>query len=374
MTLAGLDRDMRAGGTVPRGVARVGLIAGVTGIPLFVLFLRNVAAAFHCELGSLEKVEAMRDQSGGGDDGSGWGHIEAFFQAGGTRAHVLALPIPAAGEGRLEAMIGRDLGVARRTGIQAVRDWAEKVDLLSIPQACELLPTKQYLGFCQSVLDMTCNELGILFLVDLPKNFDVEAAETFISPLFCPDAATFYPWLLVANRPVPPSVVMAAWMQRADAEVGVQEIAGQMALGAQAVPMQAVSPNMRRRLLAGRINTFLSHGGETLIWGGYTLADRADWRARLIPLRRSSLKLQQAVEQICEPYVLEPAGEELSVWVENSLQNFLRSVRRLFHRDLPEPYTTSVKVVSQDGEERIQVALNYALPHSIERFSLSFVA
>ncbi len=365
---------MRAAGTVPRGIARVGLIAGVTGIPLFVLFLRSAHAAFHCELGSQEKAEAMRDQATEDEDRRGWGYVEAFFQAGGTRAHVLALPFPAAGEGRLQAMLGSDLGIARRSGIQAVRNWAEKVDLLSVPQASELLPPPEYLGFCQNIFDMTSNELGILFLVDLPKSFGIEEAEAFTAPLFCADAAVFHPWLLVWNRPVPPSSVMAAWMQKADADVGVQEIAGQLALGADAIPMQGVSPTLRRRCLAARINTFLAHGGETLVWGGYTLADRADWKARLIPLRRSSLKLQQAVEQICEPYVLEPAGEELSVWIENSLQNFLRSVRRLFHRDLPEPYTTSVKVVAQDGEERIQVALNYALPHSIERFSLSFVA
>lgn len=370
MRRVGLDRETSSG-AVPRGVARLGLVPGMTGVPLFVLFLEEAVAPFHFELRSLEKAETMRERAGTACDTRAWKHVEAFFLAGGQRAHVLALRL--AGGDRLSAMLGVEAGIARRTGIQCVRDWAEKADLLSIPQATELLSQEDYTLFCQKVFELA-PETGMLFLVDLPKALDAVGAAGFTQKWFCSDAATFHPWFLVAGETVPPSAVLAAWLQKADVEVGIQEMASQMPLVEGVAPVVELSPSERRTLMEARINTCLLHAGQARVWGGYTLADQADWRARLIPLRRSSLKIRQAVEQICEPYVLEAAGDELPVWVENSLQNFLRSVRRIFHRDLQDPFTTSVKVVTQDGEERILVNLQYALPHSLEKFSFSFVA
>ncbi len=373
MRLTGWDRDRPSSSGPTRGIPRVSLVHGRTGVPLFVLFLKSVSQPGHRELRSLEQVERLRDPSGHQGDMEAWRLIEAFFVAGGTSAHVLILPFPEEG-GRLRAMLGTDRGISRRTGIQCVREWAERADLLSIPQATELLDLEGAELFIASVLDLVSSIPGMLYLADLPKACDETAALKMTRPLFCSDAAVFHPWLLNGEQALPPSIGVAAWLQRADQEVGIQEIAGDSPLGGGLVPLRDLSGAVRGRLLEGRINTFLNHLGQARVWGGYTLADSADWRTRLIPLRRSSVKLQQAAEEICEPFVLEAAGPELPVAVENRLQGFLRSVRPMFHRDLQEPFATSVRIVEQDGEERIQVGLNYTLPHSLEKFSLSFVA
>lgn len=356
-----------------RGVARVSLINGLTGIPLVVVFLEGIENAFHRELRSVEQVEMLRGQAGDFSSLKVWNYVESFFYAGGTRAHLLALPLRS-GESTLSQMLGADAGLSRRTGIQTIREWAEKVDLLLIPQATELLEGVEYQGFCQKVFDLLSELPGILFLLDLPKQHEDLSAQQAVKSFFSPDSAVFHPWLLRGELAIPPSVVIAAWMQRADAEIGIQEVASELPLGGGFLPVKSLSLLRRRALLESRINTFHTYEGQAHVCGGYTLADRADWKSRLIPLRRSSVKLQQAAEQICEPYVLEAAGEELPVLVESSLQNFLRSVRKVFHRDLHEPFTTSVRIVEQENEERLQVDLNYVLPHSLERFSFSFVA
>lgn len=341
-------------------------------MPLFVLFLKKTAIPFHREFRSREQVETMRGQAGDPSDSRAWEQVEAFFSAGGSRLHVLGLPL---GKGdAFRAMLGSDKGVGKRTGLQAVKDWCEKADLLVIPQATELLSVEDYKHFCQRVFDLTGPEFGMLVLTDLPKAYGVDQAETFSRDLFCADAAIFHPWVLVSGKAVPPSVILSAWIQRADAEIGIQEMAADLPLPVGLKPIIETSATVRARLLESRINTFLVHCDQTLVWGGYTLADKADWKSRLIPIRRSCVKLQQAAEQICEPFVLEAAGEELPVWVENSLQNFLRSIRKIFRRDIQQPFTTSVKVVAQEGEDKLLVALSYSLPHSLERFSFSFVA
>ncbi len=373
MRLTGWDRDRLSSSGPARGIPRVSLVHGRSGVPLFVLFLKGVSQPVHRELRSLEQVERLRDPSGHEGDGEAWRQIEVFFVAGGTSAHVLLLPFPKT-EGRLRAMIGSDRGISRRSGIQRIREWAERADLLCIPQATELLSAAEYPLFLAAVLDLVAGVSDMLFLVDLPKACDETAAAKLVQSLFCADAAVFHPWLLHGAQAVPPSIGVAAWIQRADQEVGIQEIAGDCLIGGGLTPIRDISGTARATLLEARINTFLNHLGQVRVWGGYTLADSADWRTRWIPLRRSSVKLQHAAEEICEPFVLEAAGPELPVAVENRLQGFLRSVRPMFHRDLQEPFATSVRIVEQAGEERLQVGLQYTLPHSLEKFSMSFVA
>lgn len=373
MRSTGWDRDRPSSSGPTRGIPRVSLVHGRTGVPLFVLFLKSVSQPVHRELRSLEQVERLRDPSGHQGDSEAWRHMEAFFVAGGTSAHVLVLPYPEP-KGRLRGMLGSDRGISRRTGIQRIREWADRADLLSIPQATDLLSEDEYPRFLGAVLDLVAGIPGMLYLADLPKACDESTATKIVHGLFCPDAAVFHPWLLSGAQAVPPSVGVVAWLQRADQEVGIQEIAGDCLMAGGLTPIRELSGTARAMLLEARINTFLNHRGQVRVWGGYTLADSADWRMRLIPLRRSSVKLQQAAEEICEPFVLEAAGPELPVAVENRLQGFLRSVRPMFHRDLQEPFSTSVRIVEQDGEERLQVGLNYTLPHSLEKFSMSFVA
>ncbi len=360
-------------GGLPKRVPRVGLVAGSNGVPLCVLYFSGITRAFHREFRSFEQVEASRGQSDTALDASAWRHVEHFFQAGGKQIHVLGLSLGES-EDVLKAMMGVDGGVARRTGIQSVRSWEMKADLLVIPQATELLEGQELLCFLQKVGELVTEVSDLLFLMDLPKRFSAAEAEAFTKGLFYSDAALFHPWLIREDQAVPPSIAMAAWFQRADAEVGIQEMASQITLPSPLVPLKEFGVSERRQLLDARINTFLVHASQTQVWGGYTLADCADWKARLIPLRRSTSKLRIAAEQLCEPYVLEAVDENLPVNVDSALQNFLRSVRRIFNRDLQQPFTTSVEVVSQEGEERLLVELNYALPHSAERFSLEFVA
>ncbi|MBY0371893.1 hypothetical protein K2X33_14505 [bacterium] len=368
--MTGLEHN-KGGDLSPRRIPRIGLVAGRNGVPLFALFLRGLSQPQRRELRSLEQAESLRAQSGAPLDAAAWRAVEAFFLCGGSQAHVLLLPL---GDGSFEALVGEDRGLSHRSGLQGVRNWLEKADLLLIPQASELVPADQYVGFCSKVFELLGDDQDMIFLGDLPLSMSLADAEGFSRGLFCPDAAFFYPWLVCGGQPVPASVAVAAWLQRADQEVGIQELATQIPLAAGVSPLQDISATGRERLLNARINTFLWDRGVTRVWGGYTLADRANWRGRLIPLRRSCVKLRHAVEQVCEPFVLEAAGEELPVWVENSLQNFLRSVRPLFQRDLQEPFQTAVTLVEMKGEQRLQVQVQYALPHSLERFSLSFVA
>ncbi len=369
----GYSSDGVIKGTSPRRVPRLSLVSRQSGLPLILLYLQEIEDPFYSEVRSLEKAETFAARANGLQDKKAWSYVQAFFEAGGSKAYVLGVPISKAAAPTLQSVLGRDAGTGRRTGIYSVLDWVEKTDLLCVPQVSEFLSETECIGFNQKVLDML-PDTGVFYLLDLPARLDVAQAQRFLEKQFSADASAFYPWLLVHGRITPPSVVVAAWLQVNDAQIGVGELGSHIPLPQSIAPLVRLSPVQRVSLLDSRINTFLTHLGQCFVWGGYTLADHADWKTRLIPLRRTTVKLKHAVEWICEPYVLEPVNTELSVCVENSLQNFLRSVRSVFNRDTQEPFTTSVKVIEEGGEERVQVGLNYALPHSVERFSLSFIA
>lgn len=363
--------SVRTSGTRPAGIARVSLISGRTGVPLFLLYLERDRPG-HRALQSLEQVESLREQAETPWDVSAWKNVETFFLAGGTEAHALVLPRPK-DTNDFTALLGRDGGVGRRTGIQTARDWSEKIDLLLIPQATDLVSTENYAGFCQAVFEVVGSELGMLWLLDLPRSFGVDDAEKFLRKSFCVDAATFHPWLLTEHGAMPPSVAIAGWLQRADQEQGLAEMSAKE-LRAGWLPLRVVSASDRTRYLEARANTFLVHEGRTRPWGGYTLADKTQGQFRLIPLRRTSTQIRRAVEELCEPFVLEAVDAELPVWVESRLKNFLREVRSLFHPDRAEPFSTTIEVIEQEGEEKLQVGLSYVLPHSTEKFAFSFTA
>jgi hypothetical protein len=357
---------------VPRGISRVSLGSGLSGVPLVFLFFRGLSQPEFHEVRSIEHVEALRERASHPSDRQLWESLSAFFRLGGKLCRVLAYPLT--GEGLSSAERGMDGGAGRRTGIHLIREWGERADLLLIPQLFELAEESAFSSVFYELAQIVAATEGLFWVVDLPRKWRVERLMKELTPLECADAGIFHPWLLNEGRAIPSSFAVAAWIQTNDEKCGPADFQSRIVSGEGFSPLYALTPIQRANLQNERVNCFHLSPHGLFTNSAFTFADKSNWRNRLIPLRRSAVKVRQAAEEVCEPYVLEAVNEELPVLVENSLQNFFRSVRRMFHNDTNEPFTTEVKSVSQEGEEKLHVMVSYVLPHSLEKLTLSFVA
>lgn len=348
---------------------RVGLVHHRTGVPVFLLYLRGITKVRRHTLHSIEALD-QELLSCTELDRAAWESLTPFFIAGGIYAHVVCIPIRV--DCDLGQLVGFDRGLEARTGIYSLRSFSDHADMVSVPQAATLLDPMDLKLFYGQLLDFTQQIEHFFVLLDPPVSLNSEEVRTWVSSIISPDAAIYFPWILYENTKLPPSPLIAAAFQVSDLEYGIQELPANRDLNISLEPMYRLTPEELRLLGEHRVNTVISWTGNGLrLWGGRTLADRLDIESRFISTRRVTRCVREAIQEVCEPFVMEPATDEVTRILEVSLQSFFQEHRRLFHPDAKEPYRVSARRRSEGAEDVIEVSFGFSIPYVLHQMTMN---
>jgi hypothetical protein len=349
----------------------VGLLHDRTGIPAFLLALKGLKRPETWEVQSLEQATQQMRNFENESDRRAWNPVLAFFDAQGSEARIVGTPLSARDSG-LAALSGSDRGPGRRTGSHLLADAARYADLFVIPQAAEFATGLEALRGFWEELSVTVSAMrGPFALLDAPVNVSVEQIAEATRALDFSDAAIFHPWLQVKELILPPSAVVAAAIQKTDREVGIHELASNRAGIGNVCPIRELSPEELRLCRDNRIGTyFIDDKGSARLWGSDTLSLGSAAADRILSVRRTLQAMRSALEQICEPYVMEPVGEELPVHLETRLTNFLHQVRGKLDREHTPPYQVEVRMAEHQGEPAMDVSVKLSLPRTLEQISV----
>jgi hypothetical protein len=347
--------------------ARVGLLDGRTGVPLVLLFLREVDAPTAVELGSAGDVEARLRASTDPEDRQAWQGLLGFFEAEGTKLVVHLSP---RGPDAFESLVGQDRGLQRRTGLHAVSGYREVADLLVVPQASRWLADEAHRRFHARAFTQLAADPHFFFLAELPLAATADEATSWLDGVVCPDAALFYPWLCRDQVPVAPAVVAAAVLQRSDRRFGPHRLPSNQPINGGFVPMRRHSPAELGALVDRRVTVFHRFSGrETCLWGGATLAAAGDDDSRFLSTRRTLLALREAVHRVCEPFVLEPLAPGIEKAVDVALESAFEPLRKFFASATKQAFATEVRVERHCGEDVLVIDVQCALPYVLGEVS-----
>ena len=359
-----------------RNPPRVGLLRERTGVPVFLLYLTDIVETRHLELNSLDDVESEILKSSSAWDKAAWEGLIPFFDAEGVYALVLALPLSSPSSPNLvKDMIGKDRGLKERSGIFSLRGQLEFADLVVVPQASQVLSSKDHRLYYKALFTLL-DELNHFFaIVDFPKNFDPATIQKWMKGIVAPNAAAYYPWLIKDNKMINPAASVAALYQATDREMSINELPANKPMARTpnlARPMVKLTPHDLEQCLESRLNVVHLFGnGEVRVWGGRTLAEPLDLDGRFISNRRTLLALREAVHQICEPFVLEPLNENLPHLVDVAMQSTFQGLKRLFDPAAKQPFRSQVNVVSRDREDVLEVNVHYSVPYALDEMAFS---
>lgn len=350
---------------------RVGLLHDRTGVPLFALFLRECDEPRLSRLLGPADLESEIFRHSSPEDKRSLRLLAGFFEAGGQVAHVAHLPFPARSSDPVAALIGRDGGPTRRSGLFALRSWVDRGDLFLVPQASVELDVETHARFYQAALERTVGWQHGLWLVDFPRTATLSGALAFMRHARFADAAAFFPWLGGDSGLLPPGPVAAATLQQTDRLHGIQESAANRPIAASLKPMLRLSAIELRETMVAGLNSFIALGdGSVRLWGDATMAGREASVDRSIAARRTLLALRESVQALCEPFVLEPMTEELPQVLDVSLHSFFQKVRHLFDPDSRAPFETDIRLERKGGQDVVEVGLRFALRQSLAQVSL----
>lgn len=350
---------------------RIGLLHGKTGTPLFLLFLYGIDRQRSFELHSADDIERELRRTEELRDRKAWKLIEPFFYAQGSVAHVVALPLDSH-RPLVEQMIGNDGGPSARTGIYAIRGFSESCDIVVVPQASTELGVSEHLKFYSHLFHFLESLSPFFALMDVPRSLSLEETKRHIRKLHAPSAALYSPWLLRHNEIFPPTAVVAALYQQNDRRQGIHYIPANLPLPKGLLPIQAYTPTRIQEALGERVNTVhLFPDGQVKLWGGRTLHDPLDVNGRFISTRRTLMAIQEAMEQLCEPYVLEPLSDQLAQTIEVSLHSFFQSIRDIFDASVQNPFRIEAKLGKQKKQDVITVTAKLVLPYAMDELAIS---
>jgi len=348
---------------------RVGLLHERTGVPVFLIYLRSLEQVRHWELYSVESLEAELVQASP-EDKAAWQALVPFFLADGTSAHVIALPISSNPD--LGELIGHNHGLVDRTGIHALRSFRDHADLVAVPQASMLLTGEDHRLFYENLFNLVTELSHFFCLVDFPRNFTAEDIRNWTKGTICAEAAAYHPWIFQDGVASPPGPVAAAAYQVNDRLNGINDLPANRDIAGQFRPLQNLTPVQVRQLNDTRVNALVQWTRSPMrFWGGSTLADKLDVNARFASTQRTLLAIREAISAICEPFVLEPATNELAQFMNATLQSFFQSSRKLFHPDAAEPFTSSVALRRKAKQDFMEVNISFSIPYVMDQLELS---
>jgi hypothetical protein len=349
---------------------RVGLVKERTGIPVFLLYLEESQKDRRKTICSVEDIETEIYQHESSGDKAAWQTMLPFFEADGSSAHVVCVPLT--NDKSLPSLLGQDLGLSRRSGIHVLKSFTEIADLVVIPQVSQWLGHETSRLFYRSLLDTLSPLQHFFFLLDLPKATSLAQAELWLKGMLSPDAAVYYPWIISGERCLPPTPLAAAAFQLNDALFHINDLPANRALKGTFFPMIRLGPHQLQECASLRLNLVHRFSDEKLcLWGGRTLADPFDWDARFISNRRTLLAIREAVLELTEPFVLEPLHVNLPRTVDIALQSAFQNLRKVFDPAAKQPFQTDITIKNSGGEDVLDIRVSFRIPYAVDEMSFT---
>lgn len=345
---------------------RIGLLRGRTGVPIFLLFLEGLETPKRWEMHTLEDVESAILGLESARDKMAMSHLKSFFEAQGTRAFVAASPLSRT-LSPIASLMGEARSLTTRSGVHLVKDYVEVADLLSVPQASELLKVDAYRAWIEATR-LEVEPLQQFFtLLDLPKALPRLESVEAMEGLQWSDSAFYYPWIVKDTLCTAPSPMVAALYQLNDREFGIQEIPANRAISGKYRPLQTLSPFELKDMQDNRINCIHEFGTHSMrIWGGRTASDPQDADNQIVSNRRTLLAVRAAVHELCERFVMEPLGPSLAHEVELQIASSFQPILAMFAGNDGAKFEAKAEIKTQGAEDVLFVNVKYTLPFALD--------
>lgn len=304
-----------------------------TGVPAFLGYAAGSAAFNHpIPLNSLADLTTALFNSL--PDGYLFHAIRAFFSNGGSTCYAVrlndAFPAEIALQQGLDALLPLD-----------TIDLVAAPDIMRVRQPGNLKPDPVQVAIMQLAIITHCQTTGDRFaLLDSLPGGDIIAQR---SRLRSPNGALYYPWLLTANGPnlpnvlVPPCGHVAGIYARTDQQTGVHKAPANEILQDAVDVELPISNADQAGLNPLSINCIRSFPGRgILVWGARTLSTDTEWT--YVSTRRLFLTAGRWISRNLSGFIYEPNNEVLWDKVTRELTTYFR---QLFQRgalagDTPE--------------------------------------
>ncbi len=352
--------------SLKRSQTKIGLLRGNTGVPVFFFLMEGLPSPLSLELRSLESLEDLKAKYPSTNNLFTFHALQAFFETGGVCAHAHFIPWKVS-EPAFPQLLGKDLGLTRRTGIHNLRDFREVCDLVAAPQAATLLNPEERIHFYQELIRLGAPH----FFALIDDELTLKIGEIQASPLSSPDAAVFLPWLQWNDLLVPASLMAAVCIQINDRTKGISQLPVNQPLPENLLPLIQLKPAELNHLTEIKKNVFHRFSdGQVRLWSGRTLSSQYAFETQAISLRRTLNAIQEAVSFICESFVLEPLAEGLAHQVDVAIQSALQPISTIFSSE-KSPFQTDVAVIREGFDDILNVNLKVSLPYVLEEVSLT---
>ena len=263
--------------------------------------------------------------------------VRGFFQNGGARCVVLALPVRESARsgavltGALRELFRAESYGADYTGVRGVLDDIEDVDLVCVPDIVieEIRQEPQTVFDLQNEVLEYCDDRGerLAILDALPGDSGslegmTEAVIRQWRELGAGEhggaaGALYFPWVRVKSldgageRWVPPCGHVGGIYARSDAQVGFHKAPANEVVEGVLDVQAAITPDAQARLNEVGVNCLRSFPRRGIrVWGARTLSPHREWR--YVNVRRVFLILRRWIEHNMNDLAFEP--NEPSLW------------------------------------------------------------
>jgi phage tail sheath protein FI len=277
--------------------------------------------------------------------------VDGFFQNGGTRCFIVNMP-----DG--EAIAGTD---RPRTGLKLLEE-IDEISIVAAPGRTDPASHDALLTHCEQLGDRFCildpprdvKNTELLKTVELAavstkgKDKDIGASGSGVDtvaksagglrPRISPGGygAFYFPWVYVLDAlnpkgdliPVPPSGHMAGVYAFVDGKVGVHKADANVPLRGALNLTYRVTSTEQATLNGNGINCIRSFANEGIVvWGARTLDDPSS-EFRYVPVRRTTIFIEQSIVRGTRFAVFEPNNLQLWKTLKSAVTAFLMNVYR----------------------------------------------
>jgi len=354
---------------------RLGLDTGMTGIPAFLIYLRediNLKNIF--SLSSHDEVRILQEKAKCEEDRKTISYLIPFFESGGTRAIVITSKLKGSNEDEyLADLIGSNSGYDFKSGIYNLSKASDLADLVVVPQASVLLTGENHETFYQQ-LTSYIEEIGNYFvLIDTPIRYKVSECVEWSKKVRSSEAAVFYPWVISNNIVAPPAAAIAGIIQNNDKQNFISDSPANRSVNLNWLPVVVSTPAELNYLTENKVNALHYFGqGDIRIWGAYTLTPDNDNNKRNISTRRALKAIEKSLNNICEAYVLEPLKWDISNEVEMAIEEFFNKVPQIFDPTVRAPFQVRA-YISKDkaSSDILEINIRFKLPNTLDEMNLA---
>jgi hypothetical protein len=356
-----------------RKVTRLGLDTGLTGVPAFLIYLREELSTDIFHVNSHENIRALINDSKNPEDKKTWEYLLPFFETGGTMALIVSSPLTGKNEGDILAdMIGHDQSYKSKTGIYKLRSVTDYADLVLAPQASQLLSGDQHLTFYKSLFSFVETLDAFFVFSDLPRTSTIQEQVEWSKKVNCAESGLFYPWLVCDGKLTPPGPVVAGIYQNNDKINNISDNPSNRAQVFGWNPIIVNTPNELNYLNENRVNCIQFFSSKDIrIWGAFTLSSELEAGKKFIAIRRALKSTKRALDHICEQYVLEPLINDVSNEIEMTIESFFEDNLEILDPMVKHPFSVDVDINKEDVEDYIQVDVSFKLPNSLDEIKMA---